>query len=78
MELQAEVMEDFCRSRIGQIIRVLCEGFDEEKGCLYGRSEADSPEIDGLVYFRGWCEPGEMTSVRVTETFDGDLVGEEE
>lgn len=75
MELQAEIMDGFCQSRVGNILPVLCEGFDEESGLLIGRSASDSPEIDGLVRFRGRCQPGEFAEVRITGAEDGDLMG---
>lgn len=44
---------------------------------LYGRSYADSPDIDGQVFFKGSCRDGDMTSVRILEADDGILYGEE-
>jgi ribosomal protein S12 methylthiotransferase len=76
-DLQAEVMDGWCQSRLGMTLRVLCEGCDDETGLLYGRSWADSPGIDGTVYFRGRCGPGKITEVKITETLDGDLMGVE-
>lgn len=75
MELQAEIMDDFCNSFVGKTIRVLCEGFDEESSRLYGRCYADSPDIDGLVFFEGRCEEGEMTMVTIESAEDGYLYG---
>lgn len=77
MELQAEIMDEFCESRIGQTLRVLCQDYDEESGLLVGRSYADSPDIDGLVFFEGGCAPGEMTDVLITAAENGDLYGRE-
>ena len=65
------VGQGFC----GKTIRVLCEGYDGEAGMLYGRSYADSPDIDGLVFFEGECKPGEMADVLINETDDGYLYG---
>ena len=77
MELQATIMDEFCQGFCGKTIRVLCEGYDEEAGMLYGRSYADSPDIDGQVFFKGSCRDGDMTSVRILEAEDGILYGEE-
>ena len=77
MQLQAPIMDEFCRSFAGKELRVLCEGYDEETGMLYGRSYADSPDIDGLVFFRGGCRDGEMTTVLIKTSDDGMLYGEE-
>ena len=73
MELQAGIMDDYCAARVGQTLRVLCTG--SEGGYLTGRSYADSPDIDGTVYFEGECEPGEFAEVLITGVMDGELVG---
>ena len=78
MDLQARIMDEFCESRIGQTLKVLCEGYDEEHGCLWGRSKSDSPDIDGRVFFEGSCEPGSFAQVFIEETEDGDLIGTEQ
>lgn len=77
LELQAPIMDAFCASFVGRTIRVLCEGRDEESGQLFGRSYADSPDIDGQVIFTGSAEAGDMVSVYITEADDGLLYGEQ-
>ena len=77
MQLQAPIMDDFCQSFIGKTIRVLCVGYDEELQRCIGRSYADSPDIDGLVYFTGRCPEGEMTDVLISGADDGMLIGDE-
>lgn len=77
MELQAPIMDDFCRSFVGRTLRVLYEYYDEQAGWHVGRSYADSPDIDGQVLFSGDCEPGDMVNVRITGTEDGLLYGEQ-
>ena len=75
LELQAPIMEDFCQSFVGKTIDVLCEGFDEESQSWYGRSYADSPDIDGQVFFDGPGREGEMQRVVIDDTDDGLLFG---
>ena len=75
LQLQAEIMDAFCESFVGKTIRVLCLDYDEESELLVGRSWADSPDIDGLVFFEGGCTPGEMADVLINETDDGYLYG---
>ena len=77
MELQARIMDEFCESQIGKELRVLCQDYDEESGLLVGRSWADSPDIDGLVFFEGSCPPGEMAEVLIDAAEDGFLYGKE-
>ena len=75
MELQADIMDDYSAGRVGQTLRILCTG--EDGAYLTGRSYADSPEIDGTIYFEGDCEPGEFAMVRITGIMDGELTGEQ-
>ncbi len=77
LELQAPIMDSFCQRLVGQKLRVLCEGEDPDSGLLVGRSYADSPEIDGQVFFEGSCAPGEMPWVLIRSAEDGNLYGEE-
>ena len=78
MQLQSEIMEEFCRSQVGKTLRVLCEGYDEEQKMFFGRSYADSPDIDGLVFFDGAGCEGNIVDVRITAITDECfLIGEE-
>ena len=75
LELQAPIMEAFCQSFVGKTIDVLCEGFDEESQNYYGRCYADSPDIDGQVFYEGFGREGEIQRVVIDETEDGLLYG---
>lgn len=78
MELQQEIMDDFCNAQVGKTLKVLCEGYDEEQQMFYGRSYADSPDIDGLVYFDGAGCEGRIVDVMINAATDeGFLIGEE-
>lgn len=78
IDLQSDVMDEYNESRLGETVEVLTEGFDEEMGCWRGRTYADAPDIDGHVYFTaaGRLAPGSFVSVRLTDTVDGDMMGE--
>lgn len=75
MELQEGIMEDWYAGQIGRTLTVLCTG--TEGGYRTGRSWADSPEVDGTVYFEGDCPPGVFCQVKITGLMDGELCGEE-
>ena len=78
MQLQSEIMEEFCRSQVGKTLRVLCEGYDEEQKMFFGRSYADSPDIDGLVFFDGAGCEGNIIDVKIIAITDECfLIGEE-
>ena len=78
VDLQSRVMDAFNEERLGTVVEVLCEGFDQNEGCYVGRSYADSVEIDGRVLFTaaGLVPAGEFVYVRITGMSDGDLTGE--
>ena len=46
----------------------------------FGRTYAESPEIDGRVWFAAGedVQPGEFVTVRFTGVMDGELTGERE
>lgn len=76
--LQMNVIDDWCRARVGEVTEVLCEGWDDETELWYGRAPWDSPEIDGLVHFEGeegGVAPGGFYPVKITEAYDGELIG---
>lgn len=77
-DIQSQVMDQFNDSRLGDLAEVLCDGYDGEAGCYFGRTYAESPGIDGGVFFTAQreVEPGEFVQVRLTGTMDGDLTGE--
>lgn len=75
MDFQQGIMEDFYASRIGKTLPVLCTDIDG--AYRVGRSEADSPEIDGVVYFEGEALPGEIVPVHITGLMDGEPSGEQ-
>ena len=78
-DIQAAVMEAYNAGLMGQELTVLCEGYDRYSECWFGRSFADSPEVDGKVFFRAAGEkprPGDFVRVRIDEDVDGDLFGE--
>ena len=78
MDLQSQVMDDFNESRMGETVEVLCDGFDDEAQSWVGRSYAESPGIDGVIYFDADHDvaPGDFVMVRITGAMDGDLTGE--
>ncbi len=77
-ELQSRVMDDFNASRLGKRETVLCEGWSDEDAMYWGRSYAESPDIDGKILFSSETPvaPGDFVTVTLTGTADGDMVGE--
>lgn len=75
--IQSRIMDDCNEEMIGKQITVLIDGFDEEFQQFYGRTYADSPEIDGRVWIASDEALSEGTFVRlcVDGLIDGDLTG---
>jgi len=75
--LTDRIMNQWNESKIGKVERVLCEGYDQYAECFFGRSYADSPDIDGKIFFDAPknTASGEIYDVELVEVLDGDLVG---
>ena len=78
-ELQSRIMDQYNESLLGKTLEVLCDGYDPEEGRYYGRTYADSPDIDGKVWFTASSpvKTGSFCQVRITGVQDGELVGQE-
>ena len=75
LAIQGRFLDAFAESLVGRCIPVLIEQYDQETGCLVGRSYADSPEIDSMVFVSGGCVPGDMPDVRIESAENGILYG---
>ncbi|MCK0536431.1 30S ribosomal protein S12 methylthiotransferase RimO [Alcanivorax quisquiliarum] len=73
MNVQARISERRLARKIGREIEVLIDEVNED-GAI-GRSQADAPEIDGLVYLDGEYDlaPGQRVRVRVEHNDEHDL-----
>lgn len=75
--IQSSIMDEYSASMLGRTVEVLVDGYDEEMEQYYGRTYADSPEIDGRVWL-ATDEPlteGTFISVCLDAVIDGDLSG---
>jgi len=79
MELQMGIAEQIAHSFEGMVLEVLCEGYDVEAQCYFGRSYMDAPDIDTKVWFTGEAgiQPGQFVNVEVTGADGYDLTGEQ-
>lgn len=77
MGIQQKVTDSYNRKMKGRVLTVLCEGYDRCAGCYFGRSCADSPEIDGKVFFKSEKElkAGRFVPVAITGRIGDDLRG---
>ena len=78
VDIQSRIMDEWNESLLGETLEVLCEGFDGQSMSYVGRSYAESPDIDGKIYFSSEREikTGSFVPVRITGAMDGELTGE--
>lgn len=78
VDIQSRIMDQWNEEMQGEVVEILCEGFDGQAMCYVGRSWAESPDVDGKIYFTAEkpVEAGAFVPVRVTGVMDGELTGE--
>ena len=76
-ELESRVIDEYHDSRMGTKELVLCEGYSEEDEAYFGRSYAESPDIDGKIWFTSETPvaPGQFVTVELEDVVDGEPVG---
>ena len=78
MTLQREISRHRLGHFVGQTVEVLIEEADPKDPTLWiGRTRGDAPEVDGQVFVHGeHLRIGEMTPVKIRDSYDYDLVGD--
>ena len=75
--IQSRIMDDYNASMQGKVMDVLVDGYDEDAEQYFGRTYADSPEIDSRVWLAS-DEPlqeGSFIKVCIDGIADGELSG---
>ena len=77
MLAQSEISEQLNQQKIGSVQRVLVEDRDEIIRSYYGRTYADSLDIDGKVFFKSdqKLESGAFVDVMIEQALSYDLFG---
>ena len=75
--IQSRIMDDYARKMLGKTLEVLVDGYDEEFQQYFGRTFADSPDIDGRVWLASSedLSVGSFVTVQIDNIIDGDLAG---
>lgn len=75
--IQSRIMDDYNEGMLGKSLKILIDGYDEDFEQFYGRTFADSPEIDGRVWIASdeALTEGEFVTVCIDQVIDGDLSG---
>lgn len=76
-ELQSRIMDEYNESKLGEVMEVLCDGYSREENSYFGRTYADSPEIDGKIWFQSEkpVPTGSFVQILVDDIYDGELLG---
>ena len=75
--LQSDVMDAYNASFLGKELEILVDGYDEEFEQFYGRTYADSPDIDGRVWLASETplREGQFVMAHIDGCIEGDLSG---
>ena len=76
-EIQSRIMDEYNASMQGQTAEVLVDGYDEDLEQYYGRTYADSPEIDSRVWIASEeaLAEGTFVKIKIDGVVDGELSG---
>ena len=76
-DIQSRIMDAQNEAMMGKTLEVLVDGFDPEFEQYFGRTYADSPEIDGRVWIASDedLSEGSFVTVCIDGLIDGDLSG---
>ncbi len=77
MVAQADIDDENNAAKVGTVQTVLVEGRDEIIKNYFGRTYADSVDIDGMVFFKSKekLKPGDFARVRIDNAEDMNLFG---
>lgn len=75
METQQEISTEINQTLVDRTVPVIVDGYDEEQGVCFGRTEGDAPDIDQTVWIRGESPVGEIISVKIEAASAYDLEG---
>jgi len=76
MELQRSIASEINGSKVGKVLDVLVERYDGRNDVYIGRTQYDSPEVDGEVFVRAeHATIGTIMPVRITHAYEYDLSG---
>jgi tRNA A37 methylthiotransferase MiaB len=88
MALQEGISQQLCSEYLGQKLRVIVDGIDDETGMTVGRTMGQAPQIDGMTYIsrpahditdanaKKPLTPGAFHDVLIKDAYEYDLLGE--
>jgi ribosomal protein S12 methylthiotransferase len=78
MELQQEIAFEKAQDMAGTLMYVMVEGKVPDEHAYVARSYKDAPNVDGYVFVQTGRElmTGDFVKVRITGSYEYDLIGE--
>ncbi len=85
LDAQKEISFELNKQYVGKSLKVMCEGYLEDKGMYVGRTEFDAPGVDNKVYFKDAKHhyndknplySGSILNVKIKDHDEYDLFGE--
>ena len=75
--IQSDIMDAYNASFLDKDLEILVDGYDEEFEQFYGRTYADSPDIDGRVWLASETplREGQFVMAHIDGCIEGDLSG---
>ncbi len=78
MELQQEIAFDHAGQMVGRTVTAMIEGFMSDEDAYVARTQADAPDVDGLLFLHTdeTLSSGDFVRVKITGAAGYDLIGE--
>lgn len=78
LEAQMAISQEIMYGKIGQVIEAVVEETVPGETIFVGRTQYDTPEVDGVIYIHTdkRLEIGDFVMVKVTDAMEYDLIGE--
>ena len=78
MKLQKNISIECNKKRLNKIYKAIVEGVSDDGLFYCGRTGAEAPDIDGVIYFASEepLEAGDLVDVRILNVDEYDLIGE--
>ncbi|MCX8064045.1 MAG: 30S ribosomal protein S12 methylthiotransferase RimO [Candidatus Hydrogenedentes bacterium] len=78
METQSAISYEYGKSRVGRVNKVLVEKFVPERQCWIGRSYAEAPDVDGVIWVNSTVplQVGNFYNVNIKKAETYDLIGD--
>ena len=76
MALQKEVSYEINSKKLGTRVKVINESYNDEEYCYVGRTDTDTPDVDGIAYIYSTYElnAGDIITVKIVDCAEYDIM----